>query len=104
MIGEEPWADLAETHLGDHDRERMNQWDVEQIEEERHSAEHGELASDHAARLFRRGINAILGPSVMSRKLNEAGYLLGFRNAKNAGTAGLPPLPCAVPPHGLGSP
>ena len=42
-------------------------------------------------------MSAIVGPSVMRRKLNEAGYLVVLRNESAAGIA-----PVAV--HGRGSP
>ena len=64
----------------------MDQGDVQDVIEERDSAEHGHPPRDRSRGPARAaGISAIVGPSVISRKLSEAGYLVVLRNESSAG-------------------
>ena len=68
------------------ERQRVDQRDVQHVEEERHPAEDGEPAARASPRArSSSGISAIVGPSVISRKLSEAGYFVVLRNESRAG-------------------
>jgi len=63
------------------------------------------IAREVAPRAFsRNGINAMIGPRVIRRKLSEAGYFVQLRKERNAGIGGAPLLEMTERCQGRGSP
>ena len=54
--------------------------------------------------LSRNGINAMIGPRVIRRKLSEAGYFVQFRKERSAGIDGAPLPEITERCQGRGSP
>ena len=53
MIGEEPGAYVAQTDLGDDQGQRVDQGNVEDVEEEGDASEHGDAAGERATRTLK---------------------------------------------------